>query len=68
MYVFLQEGRRSKQCFGVGPRAQFFADSFPGCLLVSGPFGLGISELLGCAWREQLSQALRHFPLGWEGN
>lgn len=50
------------QCFGVGPRAQFSVVVFQGGSM-SGPFGLGISVLLGCAWGEQLSQTLRHLPL-----
>lgn len=42
---FFFTGESQVQCCGVGPRARFSGHSFPGWLLVSGPFGLRISVL-----------------------
>lgn len=66
-FCFLHKGRNSSAVFWGGAKSSVFGNGFPGWLLVSGPFGLGVSVLLGRAWREQLSETLKHLPPGWEG-
>lgn len=64
-FCFLHKGRNSSAVFGVGPRAQFSVRSWF-YWVAFGVWSLGISVLLGHAWKEQPSQGLKHF-VTWLG-
>lgn len=68
MFLLPSQGEKFKcSVLGWGQELSFqLGHGFTGWLLVSGPFGLGISVLLGHAWREQPSQGLKHF-VTWLG-
>lgn len=62
---FFFTGESHVQCCGVGPRARFPAHSFPGWLLVSGPFGLRISVLAVGLCLEEATRSTSETLVTW---